>query len=45
MCAFLVIVQGHGTAVDLWSLGCVIYEMLHGLPPFYSDADINLTYR
>ncbi|EZG79926.1 protein serine/threonine kinase catalytic domain protein [Gregarina niphandrodes] len=32
--------QGHGKAVDWWSLGSLIYEMLTGLPPFYSkDRD------
>lgn len=28
--------QGHGRAVDWWSTGALLYEMLCGLPPFYS---------
>lgn len=28
--------QGHGRAVDWWSLGALLYEMIAGLPPFYS---------
>lgn len=28
--------QPYGRAVDWWCLGCVSYEMMCGLPPFYS---------
>jgi serine/threonine protein kinase len=36
--------QGHGVAVDWWSLGTLVYEMLTGLPPFYSQ-NINIMYQ
>lgn len=28
--------QGHGHAVDWWNLGMVLYEMMTGLPPWYT---------
>jgi len=36
--------QGYGKAVDWWSFGSLIYEMLTGLPPFYS-TDVQEMYR
>ena len=28
--------EGHGKAVDWWCLGSILYELTHGLPPYYS---------
>jgi len=36
--------HGYGKAVDWWSFGSLIYEMLTGLPPFYSQ-DVQEMYR
>eukprot|EP00968_Pinguiococcus_pyrenoidosus_P011688 scaffold964_cov261-Pinguiococcus_pyrenoidosus.AAC.14 len=35
---------GHGFAVDWWSLGTLLYEMMAGLPPFY-DTNLDFMYR
>jgi len=36
--------KGYGRAVDWWSFGSLLYEMLCGLPPFYSQ-DVQEMYR
>lgn len=35
---------GHGKEVDWWSLGILLFEMIVGLPPFYSE-NVNLMYE
>jgi serine/threonine protein kinase len=34
---FYLINQGHGKAVDWWTLGILLYEMLVGVDPFNDD--------
>ncbi|XP_029474132.1 serine/threonine-protein kinase PLK3 isoform X2 [Rhinatrema bivittatum] len=36
--------QGHGAHSDIWSLGCVMYTLLCGNPPF-ETSDLKETYR
>ena len=30
--------MGHGVPVDWWALGVLIYEMMAGMPPFFSET-------
>lgn len=36
--------RGHGKAVDWWSYGTLLYEMMTGLPPFY-NMNLNVMYE
>lgn len=40
----LLLGNGYTKAVDWWTLGILLYEMLTGLPPYY-DEDVNTMYR
>ena len=37
--------KGYGKAVDWWTLGSIIFEMLTGVPPFYDSDRHSLFYK
>lgn len=36
--------KGHNRPADWWTLGILTYEMIFGIPPFYSQQ-VNTMYR
>lgn len=34
----VILSKGHNKAADIWSLGVLIYEMVYGVTPFYSEG-------
>lgn len=37
--------EGHGKPVDLWALGCIIYELVFGITPFAEASQSKLYER
>lgn len=38
----IILNKGHNHAVDYWALGVLVYEMIHGWPPFYHDSPMKV---
>ena len=41
----MILNRGHTKQVDLWALGVLVHEMLHGVSPFVCDGDTLGTYE
>jgi len=38
----VILKQGHGKPVDWWTFGCFLYEILTGVPPYYTTSKDDL---
>ena len=34
---------GHGIESDIWAIGCMLYAMLFGNPPFETEVSVKFT--
>ena len=41
----IILKEAYNSSVDWWSFGAIIYEMLVGNPPFYSQNKEKLFYK
>ncbi|CAF4131767.1 unnamed protein product, partial [Adineta steineri] len=42
MCPELVDEKPYDHSADLWALGCILYEVYHGQPPFFTNSILHL---
>jgi serine/threonine protein kinase len=45
MCPEILKREGHNRVVDFYTLGAILYEMLTGLPPYYTNNKGEMTMR
>lgn len=35
----------YGTAIDIWSVGCIFFELAHGKPLFHAESEIQQVFK